>query len=79
MKIHKEEEQALKIIVGGRTETRGRGRGRGKGRGRQSRNKEPIECYKCHKLGHYQNEYPSWEEGASYAEYDDETSLADGF
>ena len=39
----------------------GKGRGRGvfrggcgRGRGRQSLNKSIIECFKCHKLGHFQ-------------------------
>ncbi|GAU25732.1 hypothetical protein TSUD_216620 [Trifolium subterraneum] len=32
---------------------------RGRCRGKQS--KENIECFKCHKLGHYQNECPNWE------------------
>ena len=44
---------------------RGRGRGmfrggRGRGRGRrQSLNKAIIECFKCHKLGHFQYECPN--------------------
>jgi hypothetical protein len=44
------------------------------GRGRQTR--EFVECYKCHKLGHYQHECPSWEsENANYAEFDDSEEL----
>jgi hypothetical protein len=56
------EEQALKISNnGGKGSGSSRGRGRssssrGRGRGRQS--KEYVECFKCHKLGHYQNECP---------------------
>ncbi|CAJ2642245.1 unnamed protein product [Trifolium pratense] len=81
MKRHraKDEEQALKASNLGRgnnnssnsTTTRGRGRGsRGRGRGRSNPiSKEFVECYKCHKLGHYQSECPSWEEGANYAEF----------
>jgi len=79
MTLHKkkEEEQVLKVSNSGigRTGdggfTRGRGRtgARGRGKGRQS--KEMVEFYKCHKLGHYQNECPTWEENANHAEFDD--------
>jgi hypothetical protein len=79
----KEEEQVLKIAGTGRGNggTRGRGRGegrggRGRGRGRQS--KELVECFKCHKLGHYQNECPTWEENDAnyaYAEFDEKQEL----
>lgn len=72
----KAKEQALKVSQFGRGNNRGRGgrignRGRGgRGRGRQS--KELVECFKCHKLGHYHNECPSWEENdANYVEFDD--------
>jgi hypothetical protein len=78
MKIHKakDEEQALKISNLGRgnsygNQNRSRGRGaRGRGRGRTNPNfsKEYVECYKCHKLGHYQNECPTWEENANFVE-----------
>ncbi|KAK2412918.1 hypothetical protein QL285_048063 [Trifolium repens] len=79
MKGQKEviDEQALKISNGGRGSGRGRGRNstRGRGRGRQS--KENIECFKCHKLGHYQSECPNWEDNVNYAEldYEEETLL----
>jgi hypothetical protein len=79
MKGHREviDEQALKISNGGRGSGRGRGRNstRGRGRGRQS--KENIECFKCHKLGHYQSECPNWEDNDNYAEldYEEETLL----
>ncbi|GAU39416.1 hypothetical protein TSUD_323640 [Trifolium subterraneum] len=67
----KQEEQALNITNLGRGNgnTRGRGRNssRGRGRGRSNIPKEHVECYKCHKLGHYHNECPSWEENANFA------------
>jgi transposase InsO family protein len=69
----KEEEQALKISGSGRGNgARGRGRGGSRGRGRGRINKENVECYRCHKLGHFQSECPTWEEkDANYAAYDD--------
>ncbi|CAL8156633.1 unnamed protein product [Prunus armeniaca] len=70
------EEQALKVTyedrAGGRGRGRGTSRGRGRGRGRQEFNKALVECYKCHKLGHFQYECPSWEKAANYAEADAE-------
>ncbi|CAJ2668206.1 unnamed protein product [Trifolium pratense] len=67
----KDEEQALQVSHG---RGGGRGRGRngsrgGRGRGRQQ-SRELVECYRCHKLGHYQSECPTWEE-ANYAEFDE--------
>jgi len=66
MVCHEDEEQALQITYedrGGRGRGRGRARGRasfrGRGRGRQSINKAEIECFKCHKLGHFQYECPT--------------------
>ena len=60
--------------------SRGRGRGvfrggRGRGRGRQSLNKSIIECFKCHKLGHFQYECFDWEKKANYAELEEEEEL----
>jgi len=73
------EEQVLKVAYDERS-TRGRGRnmyrgGRGRGRGRQTSNKALVECFKCHKLGHFQYECPDWEKRANYAELDEEEEL----
>ncbi|GAU33764.1 hypothetical protein TSUD_393260 [Trifolium subterraneum] len=73
MKNHKphqkehNEDQALKMSNAGR----GRGRTAYRGRGRQS--KDSIECFKCHKLGHYRNECPDWE--ANYVEHREEEEI----
>lgn len=72
---HHDEEHVLKVAQESNL-GRGRGRGvfrggRGKGRGRQPLNKATIECYKCHKLGHFQYECPDWEKKANYAELED--------
>lgn len=81
MKGHRQssEEQVLKVTHEDRVGGRGRGcgafRGRGRGRGRQDFNKALVECYKCHKLGHFQYECPSWEKAANYAELDEEEEL----
>lgn len=54
-------EQALKVSNGGRGYGRGRGRSSSRGRGRGRISKDSIECYKCHKLGYYQNECSLWD------------------
>ncbi|RDX91468.1 hypothetical protein CR513_26546, partial [Mucuna pruriens] len=75
---HQEEEQVLKVTREDNTsKVRGRGmfRGRGRGCGRQPFNKATIECFKCHKLGYFQYECPNWENGANYAELDEEVLL----
>lgn len=74
------EEHVLKIISDDRS-IRGRGgrgvfRGRrGRGRGRLSLNKAIVECFKCHKLGHFQYECPDWEKKTNYAELEEEEEL----
>ncbi|CAJ2635927.1 unnamed protein product [Trifolium pratense] len=70
------DEQALKVSNPEKGYGRGRGRnngGRGRGRGRQ--NKEFVECFKCHKLGHYQSECPEYEGNVHYAEYNGEEEM----
>jgi len=54
--------------------TSGRGieREHGSGRGRQGFNRATIKCFKCHKLGHYQYEYPSLDKDINYAGFDEE-------
>lgn len=49
-------------------------RGGGRGRGRQFL-RATVECYKCHKLGHYQYECPSWEKEVNYAEVEEDETL----
>lgn len=74
-------EQVLKVTMEANhlSNTRGRGRsfrGRGRGSGRAgSFNKALVECYKCHKLGHFQFECPSLEKQANYVEFNEEEEL----
>lgn len=69
------EEQALKV-----TYEVGRGcgrvgyRGRGRDRGRTYFNKATIECYQCHRLGHFRYKCPRNNE-ANYAEFDEEAEM----
>ncbi|XP_076885829.1 uncharacterized protein LOC143535478 [Bidens hawaiensis] len=71
------EDQALRVeqeTSGGR----GQGRGRssfGRGRGRGSFDKNVVECYRCHKLGHFQYECPLEEKAVNYAKFDKNEEL----
>ncbi len=34
-----------------------------------------MQCYKCHRLGHFQYEHPSWDKEANYAEFREKEML----
>lgn len=74
---HFVEEQALKVTYEDQSRGRGRGCGGFRGRGTQSFDKSTIECYNCHKLGHFQYECPNkeTETKAHYAEASGEMLL----
>ena len=64
------DDQALRIYderSGGRSRGRNTYRGRGRGRTPQMYGRDTVECFKCHRLGHYQYECPN-QKGANYAE-----------
>nr|GEX61724.1 copia-type polyprotein [Tanacetum cinerariifolium] len=74
----KEEEQVLKVTHEGFGRGRGRSTGgsyRGRGRGRSSQHKATVECFNCHKLGHFQFECPEWGKRANFAEMDEDEEL----
>lgn len=76
---HAREKQALKItskdMVGTRGQGRGAYRGRKRGRGRQSNSKATVECCKCHKLGYFQFECPSWNKEANNVKLREEEEM----
>ncbi|KAH9794818.1 Integrase catalytic domain-containing protein [Citrus sinensis] len=81
------DEQALKVTsgerlgpseedkFGGRGKGRGNLKGRGRGRGRQLIDKATVECFHCHKLGHFRYECPSWDKNINYAEFDEDEEM----
>jgi len=77
-----EEEQVMQMVADEKS-GRGKGRGRsigsfrGRGRGRQTFNKAEVECFKCHKLGHFQYDCPTWEKKPNYAEMEDKEEQED--
>ncbi|KAB2634124.1 hypothetical protein D8674_039135 [Pyrus ussuriensis x Pyrus communis] len=68
-------EQVLKVTTDAKTEGGSNYRGRGRGRGGQAFNKDTVECYKCHNLGHYRYECPKWEKETNYAEVTEEDDM----
>ena len=83
----KEEEHVLNIINSendrGRGEykfeergiARGNFRERGRSKGRQPFNKALVECFSCHRLGHYQCECPRLRNVANYTELDEDEEM----
>ncbi|GAA0160582.1 hypothetical protein LIER_17103 [Lithospermum erythrorhizon] len=72
------DDQVLKVEDRYGSSSRGRGRNsfrRSRGGGRQSFNKSAIECYKCHKMGHFQYECSKWNKEAHYTAFEEEDDL----
>ena len=75
---HREDDQALRIYderYGRRGRGRGNFRGRGNGRTSQTFNRATVECFRCHKLGHFQYECPRSSKEVNYAEIENEGEL----
>lgn len=77
-KQDKGDDQVLKVTYERGMGARGKnfnGRGRGCGQDRMSLHKSTVECYKCHKLGNFQNECQKWEEEANYAGFEEKEDM----
>ncbi|GAA0159622.1 transmembrane signal receptor [Lithospermum erythrorhizon] len=71
-------DQAFKVEDRFGSSSRGRDRnafGRSRGGGRQPFNKSAIECFKCHKFGHFQYECPLWNKEAHYTTCEEEDDI----
>ena len=69
----------MKVTAEERSYGRGQGRrvfrGGGRGRGRYNFVKTTVECYRCHKLGHFQYECPTVSKEANYEELNNEEEI----
>ena len=75
-----DEEQVMQAVTNEKSKRgKGRGRGsfRGRGRGRLPFNKAEVECFKCHKLRHFQYECSEREKKANYVEVKDKVEQED--
>ena len=68
LKVSSEEKNGRRGQGRGKNNYRGRGRGRERGRGGQGGNQAIMECFKCHKLGHYQYKCQELDKEANYVE-----------
>jgi len=77
-KRHDIDDHALRIYddrFSGRGRGRSNYRGRGSGGRTQVFNRDMVECFRCHKLGHFQYECPTMNKAANYVELDEEDEM----